>query len=149
MMSLNLLWLISCHIYLDTDLSFKCFWSVELVGFNTAIYKCQTLVQWKFFLKQKTFEIVKNRHDRLILMFFWIPCPKNIKKHLKHSNCCNTLAQLFFKFCIKMQRFLLHVQQNPDVVEKNRCQILIQRSKNIENDHTHHLCISKFFCNSV
>ena len=37
------------------------------------------------------------------------------------------------------------MQQNIDMMGDNGCQNLIQRPKNIENDHTHQLCISKFF----
>ena len=44
-----------------------------------------------------------------------------------------------------MQKFSLPVQPNLDVLEKNDCQIRIQRPKNIESDHTHQLCISKTF----
>ena len=35
------------------------------------------------------------------------------------------------------------MQQNLDVMGENGCQNRIQRPKNIENDHTHQLCISK------
>ena len=48
-----------------------------------------------------------------------------------------------------MQKCLPPVQQNLDVMEKNGCQIRIQRPKNMENDHTHQLCTSKKkFCNA-
>ena len=42
-----------------------------------------------------------------------------------------------------MQKFLLPIHDGRDdgMMEKNGCQIRIQRPKNIENDHTHQLCI--------
>ena len=49
-----------------------------------------------------------------------------------------------------MKKSMVPVEPNLDVMRQNGCQIQIQRPKNIENDHTHHLCISKlFFCNAV
>ena len=44
-----------------------------------------------------------------------------------------------------MQKSIDPVQPNLDVMKQNGCQIQIQRPKNIENNHSHHLCISKLF----
>ena len=43
----------------------------------------------------------------------------------------------FFKVSIEAQKFLLPVQPNLKVWEKNGCEIRIQRPKNVEYDHTH------------
>ena len=77
----------------------------------------------------KTSEISKYGHDRLILMFFFgFLVQKYIKKHIKHSDS-PLLLKFFFQFSIEMQKCLLPVQQNLDVMEKNGCQIRIQRPK--------------------
>ena len=50
-----------------------------------------------------------------------------------------------------MQKSIVPVQPNLDIMRQDGYQI--QRPKNIENDHTYHLCISKFFfvtqCNMI
>ena len=77
----------------------------------------------------KTSEISKYEHDRLILMFFSDSLSKNTLKNIENIVIVHSCSKFFFQFSIEMQKFLLHVQQNLDVVEKNRCQIRTQRSK--------------------
>ena len=83
---------------------------------------------YNFCLKMKTSNISKHRHGRLILMLFSDSLSKNKLKNIVIVYSYS----IFFQFSIEMQQIILPVQQNLDVMEKNACQIWIQRPKNIE-----------------
>ena len=65
----------------------------------------------------KTSGLSKYGHDRLILMFFRIPCPKVHLKNPKYIDS-SLLLKMFFQFSKEMQNFLLPVQPNLNVWEK-------------------------------
>ena len=83
---------------------------------------------WKKKILLKS-ENLKSRHDGVFLMLFSDSLSKNTQKNIQVIVIDHLRSKFFFRFSIEMQKSIVPVQPNLDVMRQNGCQIQIQRPK--------------------